>query len=1506
MKITSCPIRSISFSRIFSRAIGLLTLCASLPSVPVQAAIYAWNGAGSSGNWSDVGNWSFMITPPTNGDTLIFPGFQPRPVSTNDLPNLTLNQIRFLGSNYVIYGNSFTITNSIVMTNTVGTDTISLPSGMTLTTADITMLVSNSATLVINSVMSGNVGVIKNGSGTLFYDGTENTYTGTTTVNGGTLLLECGAFNNAFDGPLVINSGATVQLVIDEELPIGPPITVNSGGTLNLNTLDDSIGTSLTLNGNGSVLNANPLNLSANATVTANPGVIFLNPTISGSLNVNSGICTFNVINAGSLVGSFQVPASVSGAEQIVKTGVGFMTLSGANSFTNELDVLNGTLSVANPLALGTTTGGTTVSNAATLWIAGVSVTNEPLTIASTGIGIENASGANVWSSTSAINLVAPTTFEIDGVSLDFQCLITGAGGFTKTGAGTMTLSGTGENTYTGATVVNTGTLQLNQTGGHSISDSSSLTIGDGIGGAGADVVRYINANGNQIFIDIPITINSSGLLDLNGHTDDAGPVFMDGGQITTGAGTLELNPSSLATFSSTNGSSSVSGNLALSSSPATLAVSNALYIYAAISVNGFTKTGPGSLLLYGANTYTGPTLLQQGYLVAVNNLALGTTNNGTVVSSGATLELAGSIGITNESLTLNGPGTSPEWGSLDVESGINIWAGPITNNANSTLDSWGPGSELHINGPISGAGGLELFNQGVGGGTEFFEGPTANTYAGLTTIDPGGVLILGKSGLVVAVPGNLVISSSATARLASSQQTTDSADVFVDSSGLFDFSTFYTYLDTLRGSGTVNFGVNGWIYVGLNNGSSEFDGTFTGTGYSPGWTVGKTGSGTFTIGGNSTYTAGITHVVGGKLVINGSQPKIPVTVDIGSTLGGSGSVSTILGNGTISPGDSPGILTSSNVTFSSSGNFTVELTGPNPGVGGYDQLNVFGTVSLGNAALAVSPLFTTPVAIGQKFTIINNDLADAVAGTFNSLPEGSTISVGSYQFTISYVGGTGNDVVLTLTNVPGAAIASAVTSGDGNHAIDPNDCNSLNLVITNKTGSTMSGISATLSASTPGVIITQPNTIYPDIPGTGTGTNQVPFQISTLPDFVCGTPITLQLGVISSVGAFTVNYVLNSGETAAPVRFDNNTTTNVPDVGAIDSTNNVASWSGGSIVKVAVSLWLGAPLDSDLAISLIAPDGTTVPLSTGNGAGANFGTGSADANRTTFDDAAATSITAGSSPFVGTFRPQSPLSAFIGTSPVGPWHLHINDSGFYGSPDTLRNWSLFLYGTTCSSGSGQCELCPNMSFTAAMGPSSPLQTDYVTPNGVPSGCGVAKACPGSTDGGPYPSENYTFQNGSSNACISVTLGNTNASFGMVVAAYSAAGYNPTNSDRCANYLGDAGFIAGAGSTNVSFSFNVSSNETFVINVVAGGYGPYSLTVTGCDCTPALDITALPGNQARLDWSSAAGGYQLAATPALNNPSWTDITNEPIVDDGRFNVTNSMNPTNRFYRLHKP
>jgi hypothetical protein len=144
-----------------------------------------------------------------------------------------------------------------------------------------------------------------------------------------------------------------------------------------------------------------------------------------------------------------------------------------------------------------------------------------------------------------------------------------------------------------------------------------------------------------------------------------------------------------------------------------------------------------------------------------------------------------------------------------------------------------------------------------------------------------------------------------------------------------------------------------------------------------------------------------------------------------GARLEGAGSVAydlDVLSGGTLSPGASPGILSSGHLTFASGAIYKVELNGGSAGTG-YDQVAVNGNVKLNGATLNPSRDFLP--AIGTQFVIIDNDGVDAVLGTFAGLAEGAKFDIGGKDFTISYVGGTGNDVVLSPANQP------PVASGD-------------------------------------------------------------------------------------------------------------------------------------------------------------------------------------------------------------------------------------------------------------------------------------------------------------------------------------------------------------------------------------------------------------------------------------------------------------------------------------------
>jgi subtilisin-like proprotein convertase family protein len=119
-----------------------------------------------------------------------------------------------------------------------------------------------------------------------------------------------------------------------------------------------------------------------------------------------------------------------------------------------------------------------------------------------------------------------------------------------------------------------------------------------------------------------------------------------------------------------------------------------------------------------------------------------------------------------------------------------------------------------------------------------------------------------------------------------------------------------------------------------------------------------------------------------------------------------------------------------------------------------------------------------------------------------------------------------------------------------------------------------------------------------------------------------------------------------------------------IPDDGSVEVPVDVTT--DGTILKAVALVRLNHTWDADLSISLISPAGTEVALSSGNGGnGDNYGSGTNDCSGTptSFNDVAATSITAGTVPFAGAFRPEEPLSAFAGENQEGGWILRIADT---------------------------------------------------------------------------------------------------------------------------------------------------------------------------------------------------------------------------------------------------
>ncbi len=198
-----------------------------------------------------------------------------------------------------------------------------------------------------------------------------------------------------------------------------------------------------------------------------------------------------------------------------------------------------------------------------------------------------------------------------------------------------------------------------------------------------------------------------------------------------------------------------------------------------------------------------------------------------------------------------------------------------------------------------------------------------------------------------------------------------------------------------------------------------------------------KDGNGTLTLSGMNTY-AGPTFVTGGTLLINGSTSATSaVIVADAGTLGGTGTANgsvTVESGGTIAPGTSPGVLTNASIDFASDSTFSLEIGGTTPGTGAgkHDQLvitsSTAGAVMIDSGAVLSMTAFdngssTTFVpSAGDTFVIIDNSGTSSVVGNFFGLVQGGHISnfIGSgLRAYISYTGGDGNDVVITVNSAP-------------------------------------------------------------------------------------------------------------------------------------------------------------------------------------------------------------------------------------------------------------------------------------------------------------------------------------------------------------------------------------------------------------------------------------------------------------------------------------------------------
>ncbi len=855
--------------------------------------------------------------------------------------------------------------------------------------------------------------VFKTGSGKLTLTGA-NTYTGGTTISAGTLQLGDGTTGHdgkLANGVTITDNAALVynlfgsQTYSSETITGSGTLTKNGAGTL---TFDSSSPLSYT---GGTILNGGTLRFDNAHLVT-------------GPLTINSS-ATF-------ILTDFAGTTSSISPSQIDLTGGtinGFFASANVvyGIYTNSINIHGSGL--ISTIAAGSATTVNPTPTAPPIWI------NIP--------GDSNPHTLTLTVDTGATGMISSV--------IGNHPTATGAGSLIKAGAGTLTLSGA--SIYTGGTFVNAGVLKA---GVASVAGASGAF---GLNSA----VTLANATGT--YMDITGFNTQIGSLTGGGAT---------GGSITLGAATL-----------------SVGGD---NTSPAA---------YAGIisgTGGGLTKIGTGTLTLTGSNTYTGTTTVTAGSLLY----------SGGALAAGGTLTVGGTSGSSGTMTLSSGVGTlnfgPSAVGSAGGNGTLNVNAGTIASPNDMIIATSGTGSVGVLN--IAG-GVISLTATGrliIGDGNN--AAATVNLNSG--TISNSQTVFNGGTGQSIGETGTFNLNGG----------TLTTAVVFrFNSLGTFAFNfnggtlkatqSIASFLEdnttannALSNSGAVTYAVadNGAIFdtagfsvtvghVLTHGGIASTDGgltlndsavtkgtlTLTATNTYTGNTVIKAGKLILAAASSNNIANSAAIIVGDSLAHNGAVLSVTgltggtLVLASGQTLGGSGTVTgavTIANGSTLSPGNSPGTISTGAQTWAGGGNYLWQINTASTTVGagkgvdpGYDWTNLAGALTItatsgslfninivglttGNVAGAVAafdPHNTYDWVIASANTAITTFSAADFALNTSAFTNNNGIGSGSFSIVQggSIAGTTTKDMVLVFN---GGAVSSIWSpDADGNWSTSTN-----------------------------------------------------------------------------------------------------------------------------------------------------------------------------------------------------------------------------------------------------------------------------------------------------------------------------------------------------------------------------------------------------------------------------------------------------------------------------------
>ncbi|MBW5824972.1 autotransporter outer membrane beta-barrel domain-containing protein [Yersinia kristensenii] len=807
---------------------------------------------------------------------------------------------------------------------------------------------------------------------------------------------------------------------------------------------------------------ANAIELSGgNNTLTLESGYSFVGNVISsggdtlvlgGETNSSFSVASLAASSPSSWTGDVQY----YGFSNYVKTGNSTWTLSGSTTEVTAWNINAGTLSVSSDSNLGAaeralTFGSGTLENTAVISTArdmllntsGTLKTDANLTATGqiSGLGSLVKTGAagliltnnNTYAGGTTINAGTlqigngGTTGSVVGDitnnsalsfnrsnALTYGGVISGSGSLVKTGNDVLTL--TGDNTFTGATTISAGTLQIGNggTSGSVVGDiinnsalsfnrSDALTYGGVISGSGSLVKA-----GNDV-----LTLTAD-----NTFTGDT----------TISAGTLQVG----------NGGTTgaMTGNI-INNSALSFNRSDALTYSGVISGSGsLSQAGNDVLALTGDNTYAGGTTISAGTLQIGNGGTTGSVagniiNNSTlvfnrsdaltydgVISGSGSLNQA-AIGV----LTLTGDntftgGTTISAGTLQIGNGgtTGSVAGDIVNN--SAL-SFNRSDALTYSGVISGSGSLSQ------AGNDVLTLTGDNTYAGGTTISAG-TLQIGNGGTTGSVAGDIInnsaLSFNRSDALAYGGVIFGSGSVVKAGNDVLTLTGNNTFTgDTTISAGTLQIGnggttgaiagniINNSVLSFNRSGILAYDGVISGSG-----SLVKTGNSMLILTGDNTFTGDTTISAGTLVVGNNTTGSVAGNIinnsalmfnrsdalTYGGVISGSGSLNqagggalTLTGNNTYTGGTvvNWGTLILQGVNAAGTGDITNNSKVVFQGANGEFSHGIYGTGSItfsgGSEVIADTESSVSAVNIdaGSKLTLLDSQVWQAGNGFSNA-----------------------------------------------------------------------------------------------------------------------------------------------------------------------------------------------------------------------------------------------------------------------------------------------------------------------------------------------------------------------------------------------------------------------------------------------------------------------------------------------------------------------------------------